>query len=277
MLNSDVKPDPLPETHKISPDTPFSIHFPNIKEGSTNNTSLGATFTQYSVVNCSNYLANKLEITPNDRTELITPLWSYAGFVTGNALSITASSSIKIAWNKFNPDKSLQGIVRDRATFLNCSAEQLEEILNHDKFHKYDLGCLQKVVLNCFLGGDGGWGGKIPDKSLIENTFSKIPTVETIFLVYGTHEGGIFMVERFNKDGGGESGGIEVLDYLAVRGSNDGGDLEVKGYSTMSYYWEEPEETNKVIDKDGWVKTGARGKIVDGKVIVDRNAWNSCF
>lgn len=34
------------------------------------------------------------------------------------------------------------------------------------------------------------------------------------------------------------------------------GELHVRGYLVMKYYWDQPDATKKVIDKDGWMKTG---------------------
>lgn len=34
------------------------------------------------------------------------------------------------------------------------------------------------------------------------------------------------------------------------------GELCIRGYATCKGYWDDPEKTRELIDKDGWLKTG---------------------
>ncbi len=56
---------------------------------------------------------------------------------------------------------------------------------------------------------------------------------------------------------------IPGVDIRVVnKDENDEGDVQVKGPNIMMGYFNKPEETAKVIDKDGWFSTGDRGKFV---------------
>lgn len=58
------------------------------------------------------------------------------------------------------------------------------------------------------------------------------------------------------------------LPGTAVRVSDDG-ELLVRGGQVMQGYWRAPEETSRVLDEDGWLRTGDVGEIDDqGNVLV---------
>ncbi len=49
---------------------------------------------------------------------------------------------------------------------------------------------------------------------------------------------------------------------------DDNGELLVRGPSVMQGYWNQPDATAKVIDQDGWLRTGDLAELRDGRVII---------
>ena len=61
--------------------------------------------------------------------------------------------------------------------------------------------------------------------------------------------------------------GVEVK-LIHEEGMKEGeGEIVVKGPNVMMGYYNKPEETEKVIDKDGWFHTGDIGRLINGKYL----------
>lgn len=97
----------------------------------------------------------------------------------------------------------------------------------------------------------------------VENLFG----IDNLMIVYGLTEGTAMMfqsqlgesVEVAHDTVGYVQNYIETMvvgnDDLPVPFGSEG-ELWVRGYNVMMGYWEDIENTNKTINKDGWLKTG---------------------
>ena len=62
---------------------------------------------------------------------------------------------------------------------------------------------------------------------------------------------------------------VEIRDHTgSVLGNRESGTIFVRGASTMTGYFNEPELTHKVLSKDGWLNTGDIGYWMDNSLVV---------
>ena len=64
---------------------------------------------------------------------------------------------------------------------------------------------------------------------------------------------------------------IQTYDSIKADYQSEEGEIIVRGHCVMKGYWNKPEETASVIDKDGWFHTGDIGRFYKGNLqITDR-------
>lgn len=94
-------------------------------------------------------------------------------------------------------------------------------------------------------------------------TAGKIPILEG----YGLSETSpVISVNHFDPNGRCFGSVGCVIDKVTVKIAEDG-EILCKGPNVMLGYYNRPEETAKVMDKDGWFHTGDIGEMVDGKFL----------
>jgi long-chain acyl-CoA synthetase len=169
---------------------------------------------------------------------------------------------------RFDPDKALEIIERDKVTIFQGVPTMYNAMLHSDKREDFDTSCLRL----CMSGGSA-----MPEELMrnFEEAFGC-----KILEGYGLSE--TSPVASFNHPDRDRKPGsigtpIEGVEMKLV--DDDGNDVEdgevgeiaIKGHNVMKGYWNRPDATEEAI-KDGWFFTGDMGKIdEDGYYfIVDR-------
>lgn len=187
--------------------------------------------------------------------------------VTGGikVLITTYVLNTAILLESFTPELLLQSIEKHKATNY-CSLmvpAALTRLLDHSDFGKYDLSSLQMVCI----------GGDIMNPKIVRRAIKAFGPI--IYTVYSeTESGGVGLgikpgewsldlpsdkIKRLESCGKPDCfcGELRVVnesgrDVLP----GDVGEIIFRGEGIMKGYWKMPEETSKVIDKDGWLHSG---------------------
>ena len=170
---------------------------------------------------------------------------------------------------RFDPEKALEIIERDRVTVFQGVPTMYNGLLHADRADSTDASCLRL----CMSGG-----AAIPVELIraFEDKFGC-----AILEGYGLSE--TSPVASFNQpDKPRKPGSIGTpIDGVEMQVWDDDGnevaqgevgEIVIRGHNVMKGYWERPDATAEAIDADGWFRTGDMAKVdEDGYFfIVDR-------
>lgn len=159
----------------------------------------------------------------------------------------------------FDMDAVLTQIERDKITMLPGAPTIYQSILAHPKMADYDLSSLRLAVT-----------GAAPVPVELVNKMRNVLKFETVVTAYGLTEscGTVSICESNDAPEviSGTSGhAIAGTEIRIVDGKgeemprNESGEIWVRGYNVMQGYLDNPEETTKTINEDGWLMTGDVG------------------
>ncbi|MEO0131987.1 MAG: AMP-binding protein [candidate division WOR-3 bacterium] len=220
----------------------------------------GAMLTHYNVVNNARAGAENLELTPQDRVCIPVPYYHCFGTVLGNLLCITTGATMVVPAEHFNARKTLIAVEKERCTALHGVPSMFINELNDPDFAKFNLSSLRTGIMA---------GAPCPIE-LMKDVVNKMGA-KKITIVYGLTEASPIThqtrpddsIERRVSTVGRPIDHVEakIVDPITERelGVGEVGEIWVRGYNVMKGYYKKPEETSKVITKDGWLRTGDLG------------------
>ena len=191
---------------------------------------------------------------------LTVPLFHVTGCVPVMIGSFISGSKLVMMY-KWDPERALQLIERERVTQFVGVPTMSWDMLEHPDFEKYDTSSLKAV---------GGGGAPAPPELVkrIDNNFSKgRPTIGygmTETNAYGPGNSGDDYVSHPTSTG-------RVVPAVEIRVTDpdgnvlpqgDTGEIWFKGPNLIRGYWNNPEATAETI-VDGWLKTGDIGRVDD--------------
>ena len=121
-------------------------------------------------------------------------------------------------------------------------------LLNNDKFKKLDFSSLTLAIA----------GGMKLDKNIAD----KWKKITGIYMTQGyglTETSPVISICPVNEKFNGSAGKLLKNTKMKILGNKKKGEILIKGPQVMQGYWKNPETTNKVLDKNGWLKTGDYG------------------
>jgi long-chain acyl-CoA synthetase len=227
----------------------------------------GAELTHSNLKRNAEVSSQLVDLTHEDVALGALPLFhSFGQTCTMNAVIATGAMMTQIP--RFDPDKALEIIERDKATIFQGVPTMYNAILHSEKRDDFDTSSLRA----CMSGGSA-----MPEE-LMRNFEEAFDT--KILEGYGLSE--TSPVASFNhldreRKSGSIGTPIEGVEMKVV--DDDGNDVEqgevgeivVKGHNVMKGYWQRDDATKEAI-KDGWFYTGDMAKVdEDGYFfIVDR-------
>jgi long-chain acyl-CoA synthetase len=207
----------------------------------------------------------------NQRHVVITPLPLYHIFsLTANCLTFMTLGAENVLIT--NP-RDIPGVVKEMSrhsfTAITGVNTLFNALLNNAEFHKLDFSTLQMTL-----------GGGMAVQKAVAERWEKVtgkPLIEAYGLTETSPAATINPLDLPEYNG---AIGLPISSTDLVLRDDDGkevalgerGEICIKGPQVMAGYWKRPEETAKMIDRDGWLATGDIGVVDErGYVrIVDR-------
>lgn len=220
----------------------------------------GAMLTHYNVVNNGRDGAKNMELTHPDRVCIPVPYYHCFGTVLGNLVCLTAGATMVVPTEHFNAHKTLIAVDKEKCTALHGVPSMFINELHDPEFSKFNLKTLRTGIMA---------GAPCPIE-LMEDVVHKMGA-KKITIVYGLTEASPIThqtrsddsIERRVSTVGKPLDDVQakIVDPITERelGIGEVGEIWVKGYNVMKGYYKKPEETQKAIVKDGWLRTGDLG------------------
>ena len=217
----------------------------------------GATLSHLNIVANTRSIVSYLELTENDRCMVVLPLY----YVYGKSLLNThfAASGTVIIDNRFVfPNAVLKTMAEEKATGLAGVPSTYTILVNKSAMAKTDFPDLRYLTQA---------GGHMP--AVIKERLIDIFPDKPIFIMYGATEASARLsyldpkelLEKLNSIGKA----IPNVELTILRKDTaeadieEDGEIAARGANIMKGYWNDPEETKKVL-KNGWYYTGDIGK-----------------
>ncbi|MDF2260612.1 FadD3 family acyl-CoA ligase [Streptantibioticus ferralitis] len=241
----------------VRPDAPSDIMFTS---GTTGHPK-GAVITHTQTLRVYGVWSELAGLTADDRYLIVNPFFHTFGYKAGIIACLLRGATM-VPQSVFNVDTALANIATERISVLPGPPTLHQAILDHPVRAQHDLSALRLVVT----------GAAVVPLELVERLRGEL-RVATVLTAYGLTEasGTVTMCRPGDPPGVIASTCGRAIPDTEVRLAGNG-EILVRGYNVMSGYFEEPEETAKAIDTEGWLHTGDVGVLdADGNIrITDR-------
>jgi HIP---CoA ligase len=193
-----------------------------------------------------------------DRYLIVNPFFHTFGYKAGIVACLMQGATI-IPQAVFDVSEVLERVAAEQVTMLPGPPTLFQSILNHPGRDRYDLSSLRLAVT-----GAAAVPVEMIRRMREELTFSSIITAYGLTESCGT-------VSACSKDDDLETianfSGRAIPDTELRIVDDDGrevqqgepGEVVTRGYHVMQGYFEDPDETARAIDRDGWLHTGDIG------------------
>ena len=197
-------------------------------------------------------------LTEGDRYLVVNPFFHTFGYKAGIIAGIMKGATI-IPEAVFDVDVVLETVARERVTMLPGPPTLFQAILNHPDRDRFDLSSLR-------LGVTGA--ASVPVE-MIRRMREEL-SFETIITAYGLTEAQGTVTACSSDDDPDTIANfcgkaipdteVKIVDDAGEElPRGEPGEVVTRGYHVMQGYFEDPAETAKAIDADGWLHTGDVG------------------
>jgi len=216
----------------------------------------GVMLTSLNLVNNGFQIGECMKFTDQDRLCIPVPFFHCFGSVLAVMAAVTHGTAM-VPVEIFDPLKVLQTIEKERCTAVHGVPTMFIAELEHPEFAKFDLSTLRTGIM----------AGSVCPIEVMKRVVKDMHLTE-ITSVFGQTESSPGITQSRTDDpielrvatvGRALPGAeVKIIDIETGETLPPGkqGELCARGYMVMKGYYKMPEETAKVVDKDGWLHTG---------------------
>lgn len=216
----------------------------------------GVMLSHHNILNNGFATGECMKYTEDDRLLVCVPLFHCFGCVLAVCAIVTHGATM-VFTEDFDPLLVLASVQKERCTALYGVPTMFIAELNHPMFDMFDLSSLRTGIM----------AGALCPIDTMRQVMDKM-NMKDIIIVYGLTESSPGMtatrthnsVEVRATTVGFEFPNVEVKIVDPETGEEckqgDQGEICCRGYNVMKGYYNNPEETAKVIDDEGWLLSG---------------------
>ena len=217
----------------------------------------GATLSHHNILNNGFFIGERLKYTENDIVCLPVPFYHCFGMVLGNLAITTHGACIVISGEAFEAETVLQIVEQEKCTSLYGVPTMFIAELEVPNFDKYDFSSLRTGIMA---------GSPCPIDTM--KKVQSLMNITEICVCYGMTETSPVSTQSSTNDPlelrvstvGTVHPHVEIKIINPETGATvprgERGEICTRGYSVMLRYWNNPEETNHIIDENRWLHTG---------------------
>ena len=221
----------------------------------------GVMLTHHNILNNGFWIGEHQRLSPADRVCIPVPLFHCFGCVLC-VLAAVSHASTMIILETFDTLQVMVAVEKERATTLNGVPTMFIAILDHPLFPKFDFSSLRTGIMA---------GSPCPVKTMRQ--VIELMHLREITICYGLTEASPVTtqtrigddIRRQTETVGRALPGVEVMVVDPETGADCPpcvpGEVVSRGYNTMQGYYNQPEETARVIDAEGWLHSGDLGRL----------------
>jgi len=216
----------------------------------------GVTLSHHNILNNGYFIGVRLKYTEKDRVCIPVPFYHCFGMVIGNMCCTSHGACMVIPNDSFDPDITLKVVSDEKCTSLYGVPTMFIAELAVKDFDTFDFSSLRTGVM----------AGSVCPPEIMKKVES-LMNIKEMSICYGMTETspvstqtliGTPFEKQVNTVGTVQNHlEIKIIDEngrILKRGEH--GELCTRGYSVMLKYWNDPENTKKVIDDGRWMHTG---------------------
>ncbi|MET3035592.1 AMP-binding protein [Chryseobacterium sp. NRRL B-14859] len=216
----------------------------------------GVTLSHHNILNNGYFIGIRLKYTDKDRVCIPVPFYHCFGMVIGNICCTSHGACIVIPNDSFDPDITLKTVSDEKCTSLYGVPTMFIAELAVKDFETYDFSSLRTGVM----------AGSVCPPEIMKKVES-LMNIKEMSICYGMTETspvstqtliGTPLEKQVSTVGTVQDHlEIKIIDEsgkIVSRGEH--GELCTRGYSVMLKYWNDPENTKKVLDDARWMHTG---------------------
>ncbi len=219
----------------------------------------GVMLSHHNILNNGWSIGHRQRFTAADKLCLQVPLFHCFG-VTLGVMAILSHGATLVVVEVFDPLLGLAAIHQEKCTVLYGVPTMFIAMYTHPMFKMFDMTSLRTGIM----------AGSVCPIEVMKRAISDMHMTE-ITVVYGLTEASPGMTQTYGTEPielrvstvGPAFPGVEVsiLDPTTSHPlpPNTEGEVCCRGYNVMRGYYNMPEQTATVIDKDGWLHSGDLG------------------